>query len=124
LHGIDAPEKSQAFGNKAKEALAEKVHEKNVRVAWKERDRYGRIVGDVWLPDPPAGERKAGERNINIEMVRDGWAWWYRQYAPKSRALEGAETEARKERRGLWRDREPEPPWEFRKKDRERQKQS
>src|SRR6267378_4491443 len=44
LHGIDAPEKGQAFGTKAKEALAEKVHEKTVRVVWKEKDKYGRIV--------------------------------------------------------------------------------
>jgi endonuclease YncB( thermonuclease family) len=71
LHGIDAPEKSQAFGNTAKEALAEKVHEKSVRVVWKEKDQYGRIVGDVHLAEPPAGDR-----NINIEMVHDGFAWW------------------------------------------------
>jgi endonuclease YncB( thermonuclease family) len=114
LHGIDAPEKAQAFGAKAKEALAEKVHERTVRVVWKEKDRYGRIVGDVHLADP-----LAGDRNINIEMVRDGYAWWYRSYAPKSKWLEEAETEARNERRGLWRDKNPEPPWEFRKKKRE-----
>jgi endonuclease YncB( thermonuclease family) len=113
LHGIDAPEKAQAFGTKAKEALAEKVHEKTVRVVWKERDRYGRTVGDVWLPD------RSGERNINIEMVQEGYAWWYRAYAPHSKALEQAEARARTERLGLWRDREPEPPWEFRKKERE-----
>ena len=109
LHGIDAPEKGQAFGTKAKEALAEKVHEKTVRVVWKEKDRYGRIVGDVHL----------GDRNINVEMVHDGFAWWYRTYAPKSKALEQAEAEAKKEKRGLWRDKDPEPPWEFRKKERE-----
>jgi endonuclease YncB( thermonuclease family) len=120
LHGIDAPEKGQAFGTEAKEALAEKVHERTVRVVWKEKDRYGRIVGDVWLLDPQCGERPVGNQNINIEMVRDGWAWWYRQYAPKSRALEAAEAEARKEKRGLWRDREPEPPWDFRRKERDR----
>jgi endonuclease YncB( thermonuclease family) len=53
-------------------------------------------------------------------MVRDGFAWWYRSYAPKSRALEEGEAEAQKERRGLWHDKNPEPPWEFRKKERER----
>jgi endonuclease YncB( thermonuclease family) len=109
LHGIDAPEKAQAFGNKAKEALAGKVHEKTVRVVWKEKDRYGRIVGDVHL----------GDRNINVEMVHDGFAWWYRSFAPKSKELERAEAEARKERRGLWHDKEPEPPWEYRKKERD-----
>ncbi|MBI3866711.1 MAG: thermonuclease family protein [Planctomycetia bacterium] len=112
LHGIDAPEKGQAFGTKVKEALAGKVHEKSVRVVWKEKDRYGRIVGDVHL----------GDRNINVEMVHDGFAWWYRTYAPKLKALEEAEGEAKKEKRGLWHDESPEPPWEFRKKEREKQK--
>ena len=114
LHGIDAPEKSQAFGTKAKEALAGKVHEKTVRIVWKEKDRYGRIVGDVHL----------GDRNINIEMVHDGYAWWYRTYAPKSKTLEQAEAEAKKEKRGLWHDKDPEPPWEFRRKERENKKDS
>lgn len=114
LHGIDAPEKSQAFGTKAKEALAEKVHEKAVRVVWKEKDQYGRIVGDVNL----------GDRNINIEMVHDGFAWWYRTYAPKSKLLEQAEAEAKKEKRGLWRDKNPEPPWEFRRQERDTKKAS
>src|SRR5262245_51075014 len=57
LHGIDAPEKGQPFGAKAKEALAEKVHEKTVRVVWIEKDRYGRIVGDVYLD----------HQNINVD---------------------------------------------------------
>jgi endonuclease YncB( thermonuclease family) len=110
LHGIDAPEKGQAFGTKSKEALSEKVSGKMVRVEWKECDRYGRIVGDVSI----------GDRNINVEMVRAGWAWWYRSYAPKSRILEESEAAAKEERRGLWQDKNPEPPWEFRKKERER----
>src|SRR5260370_21206980 len=57
LAGIDAPEKGQAFGTKAKEVLAEKVQEKTVRVVWKEKDRYGRILGDIHL----------GNQNINLE---------------------------------------------------------
>lgn len=112
LYGIDAPEKAQAFGTKAKEALGEKVHEKTVRVVWKEHDRYGRIVGDVYLRD----------RNINLELVQNGFAWWYRQYAKDSKALEKAEAEARKERRGLWHDKNPEPPWEFRRQKRDGEK--
>lgn len=109
LHGIDAPEKGQPFGTVARKAPGDKVHREQVRVAWKERDRYGRIVGDVYLDD----------RHINREMVADGFAWWYRKYAPKDLALENAESEVRKERRGLWRDREPVPPWEWRKSKRQ-----
>jgi endonuclease YncB( thermonuclease family) len=110
LFGIDAPERGQAFGTKSREALAAAVHEKTVRIVWKERDRYSRIVGDVYL----------GDRNINVDQVRSGMAWWYRTYAPKSKALEEAEGEARKERRGLWKDKDPEPPWVYRRKERER----
>src|SRR5947207_2877932 len=61
LH-IDAPESKQAFGTKAKQALSEKVFGKEVKVVWKERDRYKRILGDIYL----------GDRWINLEMVQDG----------------------------------------------------
>lgn len=108
LNGIDAPEKKQAFGTKAREALGEKIHEKDVRVAWSKKDRYGRILGDVYI------ELKDGEqRHINREMIREGMAWHYRQYS-KSPVLQAEEDEAREEKRGLWADKNPVPPWEFR----------
>src|SRR5947209_12328391 len=64
LH-IDAPESKQAFGTKAKQALSEKVFGKEVKVVWKSRDRYKRILGDIYLDD----------RWVNLEMVQDGLAW-------------------------------------------------
>jgi endonuclease YncB( thermonuclease family) len=69
------------------------------------RDRYGRTIGDVFLPDG---------RHLNQELVRAGYAWWYRRYSADQRlaALEG---EARAARRGLWTDPNPQPPWEWRK---------
>jgi endonuclease YncB( thermonuclease family) len=39
---------------------------------------------------------------------------WYRKHAPGHPVLEGLEKEAREERKGLWVDPEPVPPWEFR----------
>jgi micrococcal nuclease len=48
-------------------------------------------------------------------------AWHYKQYS-KSKVLAEAESTACKEKRGLWAEKEPEPPWEFRKKEREREK--
>jgi endonuclease YncB( thermonuclease family) len=114
LAGIDAPEKGQAFGTAARQALADKVHRERVRVVWREKDRYGRILGDVHLAEG------ANDRHINREMVADGFAWWYKKYAPKDRELEEAETEARKEGRGLWKDKDPVAPWEWRKEKRER----
>src|SRR5262245_51793332 len=70
LEGIDAPEKGQAYGTKARKALADKVFSQTVRVDWKQRDRYGRIVGRIYL----------GDRDISMEMVRDGGAWHYQRY--------------------------------------------
>src|ERR1019366_6366161 len=107
LQGIDAPEKAQAFGAKSKERLSEKIGEKEVVVKWKEKDRYGRVLGEIYL----------GDRHINLEMVQDGFAWHYKQYS-KSKELAVAEDEARKAKKGLWADKEPVPPWEYRKKGR------
>ena len=109
LQGIDAPEKAQAFGTKSKEGLSEKIGEKEVVVKWKDKDRYGRMLGEIYL----------GDRHINLEMVQDGLAWHYKQYS-KSKELAVAEDEARNAKKGLWVDKSPEPPWEFRKKEREK----
>lgn len=104
LQGIDAPEKNQAFGSKSKELLTDKIAGHEVLVEWKEKDRYGRILGEVML----------GRRHINLEMVQEGMAWHYVQYS-KSKELDRAEQGARHARRGLWIDKDPIPPWAFRK---------
>ena len=109
LEGIDAPEKGQAFGTKSRQRMSEKVGEKEVVVRWSKHDRYGRTLGDIYL----------GDRHINREMVRDGLAWHYKQYS-KSKELAEAEIEARNAKRRLWADKEPVPPWEYRKQKRQR----
>ena len=72
-HGIDAPESKQAFGQRAKQELSGLVFGKEVIVEVKDKDRYGRTVGRVTI----------GALAVNVEMVRRGFAWWYRQYAKK-----------------------------------------
>ena len=109
LAGIDAPETKQPYSAKAKEALSEKVFGKEVEVRPEGKDKYGRTIGVIRL----------GERNINAELVREGWAWQYRQY-DKSKELADAEAEARKAKRGLWADNDPMPPWEWRKQDKKK----
>ena len=49
------------------------------------------------------------------KLIRCGWCWWYRKYAPGNTVLEMLESEAREERKGLWADPQPVPPWEWRK---------
>ena len=70
LNKIDAPEKSQAFGQRSKQHLSDIVFGRSVTVTWDETDRYGRILGTVWLDG----------RDINLQMVRDGFAWHYKRY--------------------------------------------
>jgi endonuclease YncB( thermonuclease family) len=105
LSGIDCPEKGQAYGQKAKQAASALVFGKNVTLQTHGHDKYGCILADVLLPDGT---------NVNHELVCDGWCWWYRKYAPGDAVLEELEMAARVEKRGLWADPHPVPPWEWR----------
>lgn len=105
LFGIDAPESHQAFGSRARQCLADLAFQKNVTVTYTEKDRYGRILGTVFV----------GRQNLNLELVKAGMAWHYVYYAQNMTALAEAEKEARQCRRGLWADAQPVPPWEFRR---------
>ena len=110
LAGIDAPEKKQAFGNRSKESLSELVFDKTVNVETEKRDRYGRQIGKVLV----------NGQDVNLVQVERGMAWFYRQYqreqSPNDRRLyEAAEDAAKAGKRGLWRDVDPVPPWEWRK---------
>jgi endonuclease YncB( thermonuclease family) len=109
LSGIDCPEKHQAFGQRAKQAASELVFGKEVTIQTHGHDKYKRTLADVILPDG---------KNLNQELVKQGWCWWYRKYAPGNTVLEGLETEAREARKGLWADPQPVPPWEWRKRSR------
>jgi endonuclease YncB( thermonuclease family) len=106
LYGIDCPEKGQAFGQRAKQFASDLAFGKAVKVIEKDRDRYGRTVGEVILEDG---------RSLNQELVRAGLAWWYRQYAKNDAELKTLEREARDAKSGLWADADPVPPWNWRR---------
>ena len=105
LSGIDCPEKGQAFGKRAKQAAADLTFGKDVTVQTHGRDKYKRTLAEVLLPDG---------MNLNQELVKQGWCWWYRKYAPGDTVLAGLEKDARDGRTGLWADPQPVPPWEWR----------
>lgn len=109
LAGIDAPEKKQAFGMRSKENLSDLVFNRQVTVETGKTDRYGREVGVVFVSG----------KDANLEQVRQGLAWHYKAYQKEQSETDKAlyahaEVEARAAKRGLWRDAEPVPPWEFR----------
>jgi endonuclease YncB( thermonuclease family) len=106
---LDAPELSQDFGYRAKQAMSELVFGKEIAVYPYAIDRYGRTVGVVYVDGIDAG----------LELLKQGIAWCYTRYlseAPSDvqASYRQAETEARAQRRGLWSDPAPLEPWEFR----------
>ena len=98
LNGIDCPEKGQAYGAKAKQAASELVFGKEVTLKTHGKDKYGRTIADVLLPDGT---------NVNQRLVKEGWCWWYQKYAPNDLALEQSQQEAKEANRGLWSDPNP-----------------
>jgi len=104
LHGVDCPEKNQAFGNRAKEFTSKMIFNKMVTVTEKKKDRYKRTLGVVFV----------GNACLNEALLKTGFAWHYKAY-DKNPAWAKYEVEARRGRLGLWADKNPTPPWEFRK---------
>jgi len=110
LAGIDAPERKQAYGLASRKHLLSIVAGKQVIVEYQKRDRYGRIVGKVWIDGVDAC----------LEQIKAGFAWHYKKYqreqSPEDQRLYAdAENQAREERLGLWRENNPIPPWEHRR---------
>jgi len=104
LDQIDAPELRMPYGFASKKTLSDLIYKKEVSVELHNKDAYNRHVGTVYL----------GDANINLFMVRSGYAWAYNKYVRELLYLE-AEKAARLEKRGLWEDsKEPVPPWEWR----------
>ncbi|MBX9877597.1 MAG: thermonuclease family protein [Candidatus Obscuribacterales bacterium] len=108
LAKIDCPEKHQPFGQKAKQFTSSLSYNKTVTLKEHGKDRYGRTIGTVLLPDG---------RSLNKELVRTGLAWWYSKYAPNDTELDQLQLQARETKKGLWSDSNPIPPWEFRKQE-------
>ena len=105
LNGIDCPEKKQAYSKKAKDRLSHLIFGKNIDVYYEKKDGFGRVLGDVYV----------NKINVNQDMVQNGLAWHFKEYS-NDPILEKLEQEAIQNRVGLWIDSSPIPPWEFRKR--------
>jgi len=109
LQGIDAPEKAQPYGKKSKQSLSQMVQSKQVTVEYQKKDKYGRTLGKVLH----------NGTDVCLEQIKLGMAWHYKKYAfdqPKEdrKPYEQAELAARTKTIGIWKDKNPPPPWEFR----------
>lgn len=111
LAGIDAPEKSQDFGQVSKRNLSNLIFGKEIVLQVYKTDRYGRLVAKVSLDSV----------DINLEQIKAGLAWHYKKYEseqefPDRKLYSDAEVKARKSKAGLWAIPNPQPPWNKRKR--------
>lgn len=109
LSDIDCPEKRQAFGQVAKTFTSDQCFGKLVAVTVQGKDRYGRLLARIQLPN--------GE-TLNRLILKSGMGWTYRRYCHNPELL-AVESEARQRRAGLWSDDDVQPPWEYRKEHRQ-----
>lgn len=103
LSEIDAPEKAQAFGEKSRQHLAQLCHRQTASIRSIGTDRHGRTLARV----------ECQGKDANAEQVRAGLAWVYDRYVT-DRNLYVLQDSARSSGIGLWADRNPLPPWEWR----------
>ena len=105
LYGVDAPEKDQDFGYESKKALMNYVSNKTIEIDIKSKDRYGRSVGILYVDG----------RNINEELLRDGYVWYYEQYDKNNERSRLLQENAMKNKLGLFAKKGYVEPWNFRK---------
>ncbi len=108
---IDAPEQKQPYGQRSKQSLSDLAFGKDAKADCYKTDRYGRVVCTVFVDG----------KDVGLAQLDAGLAWWYRKYAheqlPQKRIdYESAEDRAAADRVGLWQDKDPVPPWEWRRK--------
>ena len=104
MYGIDAPELKQKYGIEARDYLAGKILDKNVSIKVIDEDKYGRKVGKVYYKN----------KDMNLEMLETGNAWFYEYHAKKEKGYRKAYENAKREKLGLWKDKNPQNPRNFR----------
>lgn len=102
LYGIDAPETKQDFGKASKQYLSSLLAGRIVEVKSNGQDRYGRVLGIIYLDGA----------DINAKTVEEGYAWAFVKY---SKIYAAQQSKAMKNKAGLWRQKDPQTPWDFRK---------
>jgi endonuclease YncB( thermonuclease family) len=119
LSGIDAPEGGQAFGQVSKRYLSDLIYKKEVAVEWTKYDRYQRKIGKIIYQN----------QDVCLAQVKAGMAWHFKKYQrdqePADRGIYAeAEIQAREAKRSLWRDKDPQAPWDWRAEKKRKQAES
>ena len=104
IANIDCPEKKQPYSQRAKQFTSQAIYGKTVCLDVQSKDRYGRLIATVHYQDTLV---------LNEELLKHGYAWHFLKYS-KDSILQALENRARIQRKGLWQDPHPIPPWEWR----------
>lgn len=104
LANIDCPERKQPFSKRAKQFASDAIFSKTVTLNVLKKDRYRRYVSNVIYDD---------SLSLSHELVRNGLAWHYKKYS-KDSLLQALEDNAKRNKVGLWQDKNAIPPWEWR----------
>ncbi|WP_443862806.1 thermonuclease family protein [Fusobacterium ulcerans] len=104
MYGIDAPELKQKYGEESKKYLEKRIMDKNVDIKVINQDQYGRKVGKVFYKN----------KDINLEMLETGNAWFYEYHAKHEKDYRKAFKNAKEQKLGLWKDKNPQNPRNFR----------
>lgn len=105
MEGIDAPERDMPYHKASQKYLSQLIFKKEIKLLKTGEDQYGRTLGFTYLTDGT---------DINLLMLQEGMVWHYKKYN-SNRLYSNAEKEARSANKGLWSDKNPIAPWEFRK---------
>jgi endonuclease YncB( thermonuclease family) len=118
IHGIDAPEKAQAFEQRSKESMSRLAFGMEAKADCHKKDRYERRVCVIWVRPPDCPDCGL-TLDVGLAQITQGLAWHYKKFE-KEQTVEDraryadAEVEARARRVGLWADKNPTAPWEWR----------
>lgn len=105
LAEIDCPEKDQPFGTKAKQFTSVQIYRKQIKYIVTDVDRYSRSIAKIYYDD---------NKYLSAELIKNGLAWHYKRYST-SKELANFENSARFQKVGLWYDKSPIEPWEWRR---------
>ena len=104
LNDIDAPEMNQPFGVQSRNFLIRLLDKKDITVVFQGKGSYGRPLGQIY----------ANDENVNVLMIKSGFAWVYDKYV-EDLSLYEFQDQAKSENLGLWQAENPIAPWVWRK---------
>ncbi len=106
LAEVDCPEKNQPFGTKAKQFTSDQIFRKQIKHIVTDIDIYGRSIAKIYYDD---------NKYLSAEIIKNGLGWHYKKYST-SKKIASFENSARLQKLGLWSDKNPIAPWDWRRK--------